>query len=330
MKQRQLGTGGPMVSAIGLGCMSFAGFFGATDEATSLACLAGAVDSGIDFWDTSNIYGMGRSEAVIGTFLRQHTAHKATVKIATKAGVVNGPPRRFDNSDSHLRDELDASLRRLGVERVDLFYVHRRESVRPVEEVVGTLAQLIAAGKIGGYGLSEVSPATLRRAHAVHPCRAVQSEYSLWSRQPELGLIQTCAELGVAFVPYSPLGRGVFSEVIPGPASMAEADFRRAIPRFQEPNLSFNRARIAVFAKFARSRGWTVAGAALAWVLDQGEHLIPIPGTRTAAHLADWADADQIAFTKADRAEIARLLPAGWAHGDRYNDAQAISVERYC
>ncbi|MDE3123306.1 MAG: aldo/keto reductase [Paracoccaceae bacterium] len=327
MKRRELGKGGPQVSALGLGCMSFAGFFGETDEATSLACLDAAYDAGIDFLDTSNIYGMGRSERVIGTWLARR---KPRVTIATKAGIVTAPERRFDNSEAYLRSELEGSLKRLGVDHVDLFYIHRREQARPVEEVVAVLKALIDEGKIGGYGLSEVSPATLRRAHAVHPCRAVQNEYSLWTRQPELGMIQTCAELGVAFVPFSPLGRGVFGEVFPDPARMAETDFRRRIPRFTEPNWTHNRAAIEPFKAFARARGWSVAAAALAWVLDRGDHLIPIPGTRTAAHLSEWATADRIVLTDEDRAEIARLLPAGFAHGDRYNDQQIIGVERYC
>lgn len=327
MQQRELGRGGPKVGAIGLGCMSFAGFFGATDEATSLRALAAAVEAGITHLDTSNIYGMGVSETVIGTFLRQS---RPQVSIATKAGIVAGPPRRFDNSEAHLRGELEGSLKRLGVEQVDLFYIHRREKARPVEEVVEVLKALIAEGKIGGYGLSEVAPATLRRAHAVHPCRAVQNEYSLWSRQPELGMIQATAALGVAFVPFSPLGRGVFGSAYPDPEAMGPNDFRRSIPRFHEPNWTQNKAALDGFKAFCAARGWSVAGAALAWVLAQGDHLIPIPGTRSAAHLAEWAHADRITLTPADHAEIARLLPPGFAHGDRYGDEQASLVERYC
>ncbi len=327
MKTRQLGKDGPMVSAIGLGCMSFAGFFGATTEEESLACLDAAYDRGIDFLDTSNIYGMGVSENVIGTWLR---SRKRAVTVATKAGIVNGPPRRFDNSEAHLRAELEASLKRLGRDHVELFYVHRREQEIPIEEVVGALSRLIEEGKIGGYGLSEVSPATLRRAAAVHPARAVQSEYSLWSRQPELGLIRACAETGTAFVPFSPLARGMLSDMPPVPARMEERDFRRNGPRFQEPNYSANLRAIDGFRAFAHARGWTTAAAALAWVLDRAPHLIPIPGTRSAAHLAEWEGADTIAFTDEDRAEIDRLLPPGFAHGDRYSDAQIVGVERYC
>lgn len=326
MKKRQLGAGGPVVSAIGLGCMSFAGFFGPTDEAESHRCLDAAIDHGIDFLDTSNVYGAGRSEQAIGTWL---ASRKAQVKIATKVGIVRGPERVFDNSEAYIRAELEGSLKRLGTDHVALYYIHRREQERPVEEVVGTLSRLIEEGKIGGYGLSEVSPATLRRAHAVHPCMAVQSEYSLWTRQPELGMLQACGELDVAFVPFSPLARGVLGEGYPDPAAMGEADFRRSIPRFSADNYPRNRARIDGFKAFARSRGWTVSAAALAWVLSRGEHLIPIPGTRTAEHLKEWVGADEIVFTAEDRAEIERLLPPGFAHGDRYSDAQIFGVERY-
>lgn len=326
MLRRRLGAGGPEISAIGLGCMSFAGFFGATDLDESHRCLDAAIAHGIDFLDTANVYGPGLSEQVIGSWLAKR---KPRVMIATKVGVLRGADRQFDNSAAHIRAELDASLRRLGVERIDLYYIHRREQERPIEEVVDTLAGLVREGKIGGYGLSEVSPATLRRAHAVHPCLAVQSEYSLWTRYPELGMIQTCAALGVTFVPFSPLARGVFSQTYPDTAVMAEGDYRRSIPRFSPDNYPRNRAIIDGFKAFAQTRGWTVAAAALAWVLDRGQHVVPIPGTRNAAHLAEWAGADAIRLNDDDRAEIDRLLPVGFAHGDRYGDAQIIGVERY-
>lgn len=327
MKKRKLGATGPKVGAIGLGCMSFAGFFGSTDEDTSLACLSAAIEAGIDFWDTSNIYGMGVSERVIGTYL---AAHKPAVTLATKVGIVPGPPRRFDNSADHIRAELEGSLTRLGVDHVALYYIHRREAERPVEEVAETMAALIDEGLIGGYGLSEVAPSTLRRAHAVHPCMAVQNEYSLWTRQPELGLIDTCAELGVAFIPFSPLARGMLAEVSVDPAKMEQTDWRRTGPRFTQPYYSYNLAAIDGFRDFCHGKGWTVSATALAWVLDRGDHLIPIPGTRTADHLHEWLGACEISLTTADHAEIARLLPAGFAHGDRYSDAQMVGVERYC
>jgi aryl-alcohol dehydrogenase-like predicted oxidoreductase len=205
MQQRQLGAGGPMVSAIGLGCLSFGGIFGPTDTDTSLRCLDAAWDAGITFLDTANIYGLGVSETVIGQWL---STRKHRPFIATKAGIVGGPNRRVDNSAAYLRAELEGSFKRLGVDHVDLFYIHRHEEARPIEEVAETLAALVKEGKIGGYGLSEVAPYTLRRANDIHPVRAVQNEYSLWTRQPDLGLIHACKDLGTAFVPFSPLAHG--------------------------------------------------------------------------------------------------------------------------
>ncbi|SIN78841.1 aldo/keto reductase [Vannielia litorea] len=327
MKKRKLGAGGPEVSAIGLGCMSFAGFFGDTDLETSVACLDTAWEAGIDFLDTANIYGMGRSESAIGAWLKGTDAKPV---IATKASIVPKPQRHFRNDEDHLRSELEQSLKRLGVDSVGLFYAHRREQERPVEELAETMARLMEEGLIGGYGLSEVAPSTIRRAHAVKPVMAVQNEYSLWSRQPELGVIQTCAELGVAFVPFSPLARGELSDTVPDPAKMGEADFRRANPRWQEPNRSYNQQALDRFRDYARSRGVPTAKLAMAWVLGRGDHLIPIPGTRTGAHLKEWVDAADMALTTEDYIEIEKILPVGFAHGDRYSDSQTIGVERYC
>ena len=324
MQQRRLGAQGPMVSAIGLGAMSFGGIFGATTETESLACLDAMLEAGITFIDTANIYGMGVSETIIGRWL---ASRRPNVTIATKASFVDGPPRRIDNSEKHLRAELDASLRRLSREHVELFYIHRRQHDRPLAEVIGTLSRLIAEGKIGGYGMSEIAPYTLREAHAIHPCTAVQNEYSLWTRQPELGLIQACKALGVAFVPFSPLSRGMFGDAaIPRP----DDDFRAANPRFTEPNFTANILKINELRAFAASRGWSTPAAALAWVLQQGDHLIPIPGTRTATHLAQFAKAATITFTPEDLTEIDRILPPGWAAGDRYADHQMLAIERYC
>jgi aryl-alcohol dehydrogenase-like predicted oxidoreductase len=327
MQQRRLGAGGPMVSALGLGCLSFGGMFGATDTATSLRCLDAAWEAGITFLDTANVYGQGVSEQVIGEWLRTR-GHRPV--IATKAAFVNGPQRRIDNSARHLRTELEGSLRRLGVDHVDLFYIHRHEEARPVEEIAETMATLQADGKIGGYGLSEVAPYTLRRAHAVHPVTAVQNEYSLWSRQPELGLIQACAALGVAFVPFSPLARGVFGRHVIDPASLPSGEFRLQIPRFQGENWRRNQPAIADFRAYADARGFRPSALALAWVLAKGDHVIPIPGTRTADHLADWAGAADLLLTPEDHSEIDRIMPVGWAYGDRYNHEQASTVERYC
>jgi aryl-alcohol dehydrogenase-like predicted oxidoreductase len=327
MKHRQLGPDGPMVSAIGLGCLSFGGIFGATTPDDSLRCLDAAWDQGITFLDTANIYGAGVSETVIGDWLR---TRKHRPVIATKAGIVPGANRRIDNSAAYLRAELEGSLRRLGTDHVDLFYIHRHEADRPIEEVAHTLATLVHEGKIGGYGMSEVAPYTLARAHAVHPVRAVQNEYSLWTRQPDLGLIQLCAALGTAFVPFSPLARGALGHTMLDPTTLIPGEFRTQIPRFSPENWPLNQPRIAAFHSYAADCGLSPAALAIAWVLAQGDHLIPIPGTRTASHLAHWVTASEITLTPENHHEIARLLPAGWAFGDRYNDDQAATVERYC
>lgn len=327
MLKRRLGASGPMVSSIGLGCMSFGGTFGPTTPQQSLCCLDAAWDHGIDLLDIANIYGDGASETIVGQWL---ASRKRLVHIATKAGIAGGSQRLFDNSDRYLRAELEGSLRRLGVDHIALFYLHRHDAAHPIEAVAETMARLIEAGKIGGYGLSEVSPGTLRRAHAVHPCRAVQNEYSLWSRQPELGLIQTCAQLGVAFVPFAPLARGALGRHGLDIQQLPALDFRHTIPRFNGIDWQLNRARIEAFRALAQDLGHSPPALALGWILAQGDHLLPIPGTRFADHLADWAHASEINFTEAMQAKIAELLPVGWAHGDRYGPEQAGTVERYC
>ena len=327
MKQRRLGKSGPEIGAIGFGAMSIAGFFGPTDEATSLTCLDAAVDAGITHFDTADLYGRGVSEKTIGKFLE---TRKPKIVLATKGSIRMEPVRKFDNSKEYLTQALDASLNRLGVDYVDLYYIHRREAERPIEEVVETLAGFIKAGKIGGYGLSEVSPTTLKRAHAVHPCMAVQNEYSLWSRQPDLGLIRTCEELGTAFVAFSPVARGMLTDQQPNPAKMEKTDFRKVIPRFIEPNFSQNLAQIEKFRTWCHERGYATEAVAVAWCLARSPNVIPIPGTRTAEHLAGWATADQITLSDADLAEIEAILPIGWAYGDRYSDGQAVGPERYC
>lgn len=326
MRTRRLGRHGPEVSALGLGCLSFGGIFGPTTEAESLRTLSAAWEAGITLFDTANIYGTGLSESVIGTWLRQ-TGHRP--HIATKAAFSDDPARRIDNQPDHLRAELEASLRRLGVDHVTLFYAHRHDPLIPAEDLAGTMQRLVEDGLILGYGLSEVSPTTLERAHAVHPVMAVQNEYSLWTRQPELGLIQRCAALGVAFVPFSPLARGVFGSPMADPAQFSPTEFRTRIPRFQPEHWPQNRTRLEAFHAFAASLGHSPAALALAWLLDRGSHLIPIPGTRRAEHLQAWLSAPLIDLTDDDRAQIDRLLPVGWAWGDRYDDAQALTVERY-
>ena len=330
MKQRQLGKAGPAVSAIGLGCWNFAGPYGPTSETESHETLAAARDLGVTLLDTAHVYGMGVSEKVIGTYLKDNPGH---FRIATKAGIRRDPStgtRFFDSSPEHLRSELENSLRNLGVDHVDLFYIHRREADRPIEEVVETLVRFKREGKIGGFGFSEIAPASLRRAHAISPVSAVQSEYSLWTRQPDLGMVQACRDLEVAFVAFSPLGRGIFAGQAPDRESFGKGDFRKANPRFMEPNLARNIAAVAPFKNYARDIGATPIALAIAWLLTRGDHVIPIPGTRSAAHLADCASGVSLELTPAHLAEIERILPAGFAHGDRYSRDQTIGVEGYC
>lgn len=330
MKKRQLLTSGKSVSEIGLGCMSFAGFYGVTTEKEAHDTLAAAMDLGIDLLDTANVYGNGVSEQVIGSFIRGD-ASKFT--IATKGSIWRNSEtgqRGFNNKPDHLRAELEKSLSRLGLDHVALYYVHRRDPELEIEDVMETLLSFKAEGKIGGIGFSEISPASLRRAVAVGPVDAVQSEYSLWTRYPDLGMIQTCAELGVTFVPFSPIGRGMFGTEPPDPGQFSDSDFRKYTPRFSEPNFSYNVRRLEAFKSLASDLGTTSIALSMAWCLKRGDHLIPIPGTRTAIHLAEIAAGSEFAMTDEIMDEIERVLPVGWAHGDRYTKEQWIGPERYC
>lgn len=327
MQQRQLGRNGPTVGAVGLGCMSFAGAYGPADRRESLAVLGRALELGVTHLDTAIIYGNGLSEEIIGEFIKDHPGR---FTIATKAGIRIRPTRHFDNKPAYLREALEGSLKRLGVDHVELFYLHRRDQDVPIEHAMETLVRFKEEGKIGGIGLSEIAPSTLERACAVHPVMAVQNEYSLWTRLPELGLIQACARLGVAFVPFSPVGRGIFSDNPVDPSTFGDTDFRKANPRFMEPNFSANAAHVDKFRAFARERGWSVPALAIAWTLHRGDHLIPIPGTRSIRHLEQDAAAADIRLTAEDMAAIERILPVGFAHGPRYSEGQAIGPESYC
>ncbi|RPE67292.1 aryl-alcohol dehydrogenase-like predicted oxidoreductase [Pacificibacter maritimus] len=318
-----------MVGAIGFGAMSFAGFFGPADDETSLKTLAAAEAAGIDFWDTANIYGMGRSESVIGRYFKEIGTSRP-ITLATKVGIVPGPPRTINNEAGYIRRELEASLTRLNRDHVELYYIHRREQDRPIEDVAETMGKLIEEGLIGGWGLSEVAPTTIKRAHAVTPLRAVQSEYSLWSREPELGVIQTCATLGIAFVPFSPLARGMITANDLTPNTFEPHDFRRVNPRFVEPNFSTNLSHVHALRDFAQGKGITVTALALAWSMKANDTVIPIPGTRTAEHMQDWLAAASLDLSANDLMLIEQIMPVGWAHGARYADTQVVGVERYC
>lgn len=318
LQQRKLGRHGPMVSALGLGCMGMSEFYGTTDDAESLRVLLYAAERGVSFFDTADIYGFGRNEALLARFLKQW---RQPVVVATKGGIVrkeNSYERRIDNSSAYIRGAVEDSLKRLGLERIDLYYIHRNEEGRAIEEVIETLAALVREGKIAHIGLSEVSVANLRRAAKVHAIAAVQSEYSLWSREPEDGMLAACAELGTAFVPYSPLGRGFLSGQFEDAAAIPDGDFRKSNPRFQAEALARNQAALAGFKKLAAEPGATPAQLALAWVLARGDHLIPIPGTKRQSYLEQNLGALDIALSATDLAAIEAILPRGFAAGARY------------
>ena len=331
MQTRKLGAAGPEVSAIGVGAMSLTSFYGPVTEDEALNVLHTALDLGIDHLDTSNVYGMGLSERIIGKFLATHKG-ESPFRIATKAGITRDAAtgaRCYDNSAEHLTAELDASLARMGIDRVDLFYVHRRDPSVPIEEVAGSLGRLVDAGKIGAIGFSEIAPSSLRRAAAVHPVAAVQSEYSLSTRAPELGLVQATRDLGTALVAFSPVGRGLLTDTPPTAETVQGSDFLKGNPRFQEPDFSANLAQSDLFRELAAEMGTPASALAIAWLLHQGQHVIPIPGTRSAAHLRELAAGGDLRLSPNDMARIEAALPLGWASGDRYSDAQWIGPERY-
>jgi len=322
-----------MVHPIGFGAMSFSDFYGITNERESHTILDMAMDVGVNHIDTSNVYGNGRSEDVIGSYIKANPQAQDHFFIATKGGITRnptGPGNIFNNSSKHLEAELDNSLSRLGIEAVDLYYLHRRDHNVPIEDVTETLATFVKSGKVKAIGFSEIAPTTLRRAHAVHPVAAVQSEYSLSTRSPELGLVQTCAELGVAMVAFSPVGRSLLTDAPISMAAARDLTFLKNNPRFMTPNYEANLLAAKGFRSMAADRGLSAAGLAIAWLLAQGDHVLPIPGTRSVAHFAELLQACEFTLTSVDLQQIETSLPIGWAHGDRYSEAQWIGPERYC
>jgi len=328
VKTRRLGPQGPEVSAIGLGCMGMSQSYGVRDDRESVATLELALDRGVTFLDTADVYGPFTNERLVGETIRDR---RREVFLATKCGFVPGPPgepMRVDGSPSHIRAACEGSLERLGVSTIDLYYLHRRDPRTPIEESVRAMASLVDAGKVRFLGLSEVSGATLRRAHSVHPITAVQSEYSLWTRDPEVGILPTCRELGVGFVPFSPLGRGFLGGGIRSLDALPTDDFRRGIPRFQSENLDRNLALVARLQEIAAVKGCTPAQLALAWVLAQGDDIVPIPGTKRRAYLEQNMAAVDLRLSGADREALEGLFPRGAAAGDRYSPSSAQLVDR--
>ncbi|MFT7721353.1 MAG: aldo/keto reductase [Roseateles sp.] len=326
LPRRRLGAQGPTVSALGLGCMGMSEFYGPADDARSLAVLNHALDIGINFLDTADMYGAGANERLLAPLL---AGRREEVVLATKFGHVRAPDGtvlRIDGSPAHVRAACDASLQRLGVDHIDLYYQHRVDPDTPIEDTVGAMAELVKAGKVGHLGLSEASAATLRRAHAVHPIAAVQTEYSLWSRDVEAEVLPTCRELGIALVPYSPLGRGFLTGAIRSVEQLAADDRRRIHPRFQGENMARNLALADALSMLARDWGHTPAQLALAWLLAQGDDIVPIPGTRSAARIDENAAAAHITLAAAQQDGIAALLGRHAVAGTRYPAAQMTAV----
>ncbi len=321
MEKRDLGATRLTVSALGLGCMGMSEFYGPTDDAQSLATLGRALELGVTFLDTADMYGSGHNEDLLGRFL---DGRREKVVLATKFGIVRVPgryERTIDTSPAYVRAACEASLMRLGVEVIDLYYAHRLNPNVPVEDTVGAMAELVRAGKVRALGLSEVSARTLRRAHAVHPIAAVQSEYSLWTREIEAEVLPACRELGVSFVAYSPLGRGFLTGSIGKDADLAANDFRRISPRFQGDNLERNLRLVDVVKTLAAARGATPGQVALAWLLHQGKDIVPIPGTKRIKYLEENVAAASLTLSTDELARLDQALPPGAAAGDRYPPA---------
>ena len=327
MKTRKLGRQGLEVSALGLGCMGMSDFYGGRDEAESVATINRALDLGVTFLDTADMYGVGANEELVGRVVRER---RDWIIVATKFGNVRGPDGSFkgvNGRPDYVRAACDASLKRTGLDFIDLYYQHRVDSEVPIEETVGAMADLVSAGKVKYLGLSEAAPATIRRAHAVHPITALQTEYSLWSRDVEDQILPTVRELGIGFVPYSPLGRGFLTGQFKTPDDLDASDTRRNHPRFQGEAFQKNLDLVAAIGAMAADKGCTPAQLALAWVLRQGEDIVPIPGTKRRKYLEENLGALDVELSDADLARIDDILPPGAAQGTRYPDVSMASID---
>ena len=325
MRMRRLGTQGLAVSEIGLGCMGMSEFYGPRDDAESIAVIHRAIDLGVTFIDTADMYGPFTNEVLVGKAIRDR---RDRVSLATKFGNQRNPDGSWigiNGRPEYVHSCCEASLRRLGVDTIDLYYQHRVDTSVPIEETVGAMAELVMQGKVRYLGLSEAAPATIRRAHAVHPITALQSEYSLWTRDHEAEVIPTVRELGIGFVAYSPLGRAFLTGKITGSDSFAPDDRRRTWPRFSPENLAQNLALVAPIESLAREKGASAAQIALAWVLAKGEDIVPIPGTKRRSYLEENAAAAELRLTPAEIVRLDEAVPPGAAAGARYPDMSSVN-----
>jgi aryl-alcohol dehydrogenase-like predicted oxidoreductase len=326
MKMRKLGSQGLEVSALGLGCMGMSEFYAGRDDEESVATINRALDLGVTLLDTADMYGVGANEELVGRVVRER---REWVVVATKFGNVRGADGSFQGVSGrpeYVRQACDASLKRMGLDVIDLYYQHRVDPEVPIEETVGAMAELVTAGKVRYLGLSEAGPETIRRAHAVHPMTALQTEYSLWSRDPEADILATVRELGIGFVPYSPLGRGFLTGHFKSPEDLPADDFRRDAPRFQGEAFAKNLELVTAVETMAADMGCTPAQLALAWVLARGEDIVPIPGTKRRKYLEDNLGALDVTLSEADLAQIDAILPPGAATGTRYPAPQMAAL----
>jgi aryl-alcohol dehydrogenase-like predicted oxidoreductase len=329
MKIKPLGSQGITASQLGLGCMGMSEFYGNLNDEESIETIHRAFELGINFLDTADIYGPFTNEILVGKAIE---GKRSTVTLATKCGIVRDPDnpmkRGINGKPDYVKQSCEASLKRLNTDYIDVYYLHRKDPDTPIEETIGAMAELVKDGKVRGIGLSEVSAETLRKAHAVHPLTALQTEYSLWSRDPEDELLQTCAELGIAFVAYSPLGRGFLTGQIKKFEDLADDDYRRHSPRFQGENFDRNIQLVDKLQSLAKKKGCTASQLALAWVIAQGDHIFPIPGTKRVKYLEENAGALNVTLSKEELDEIDQIAPKGIAAGERYPFAAMSSLNK--